>query len=543
MKKKVLVLFLILILAITGCSTQEPVEEPNDEEEIVENYLPAEGGTLNLTITRFNNLNPLFNNNRSLNQLHKLIYQGLLKFNDKVDLEGVLAEKWEVSQDGQSIDFTLRKDVKWHDGEAFTAEDVIFTFDAIKGNIDKISNPSVYNISIKHISDIKILQENVLRVTFTRPFSNGLEVMTFPILPKHLFEEKDLKLMLSEDFPLIGTGPYKLKDYQKMRAITLMKNQEYWGAKPYINEIQVSIVPDRAAQLSIFENEEIHVAEPTTLDWGKYVDHKDIRVFEYASNKYEFIGFNFRNPVLQDINIRRAIAYGIDRHKLISNVYMGHGTAVDVPIFPESWLYDENSIKYGYDTAKAKEALEASGYHLREGSVRSNEDGEALKLKLITNKDNPLRERTAHFIKEELTALGIEVEVQLLDWEEFNNALNTDEYDMILGGWELSMGQDLAFAFHSSHIGDTNFIAYESEEMDLLLEDAFKATTREEKVAKYSEVQQLIINDLPYFSLFFQNRALLVKKSVYGDFDPRMDDIYNDIEDWYINRVEDPAGN
>lgn len=537
MKQGALILILVLILTLVACSPQLPAEEPIDEE-IVGNYLPAEGGSLSLTVTRFTNLNPLFNGNRSLNQLHNLVYQGLLKFNDEMEVQPALAEKWELSQDGQSIDFTLRSDVKWHDGQAFTPEDVIFTYQVIKGNLKEIKNPSVYNISMKHISDMKLLSENTIRVTFTRPFSNGLEVMTFPILPKHLFQGKDVELLIGEDFPLIGTGPYKLGDQQKTNQIILIKNSEFWGDKPYIDEIVINIVPDRAAQLSLFENEDIDIAEPTTIDWGKYTDHKNIRVFEYISNLYEFMGFNFRNPILQDINVRRAVAYAIDRHKLINNAYMGHGTVVDVPVFPQSWLYNQDSLQYGYDTAKAKQSLEASGYHLREDNVRSNEEGQALKLRLITNNDNPLRERTAYFIKEELAVVGIEVEVDLLDWEDLNTRLNSDSYDIILGGWELSIAQDLAFAFHSDHIGNTNFIAYNNEEMNLLLEDAFRATNRFDKAAKYAELQQHISKELPYFSLFFQNRAMLIKKRVNGDFDPLINNIFNGAEGWFVNTIE-----
>ncbi|SCY06340.1 peptide ABC transporter substrate-binding protein [Alkaliphilus peptidifermentans] len=533
-KKIFLLLVLIMTMLIAACSQEIVVEEPNNSVEIIENLEPIKGGTLNLSVTRFNTFNPLFNNNKGIKQLQNIIFEGLISFNKELELQPALAEKWEIAEDGQSIEFTLRNGVKWHDGQPFTAEDVLFTFQVIKGNITSVKNTSVYRMSLQQISDMRIIDENRIRVTFTRPFSNGLEVMTFPILPKHLFDGNKASNLDSESFPIIGTGPYQLEEHQPMRDMKLKRNDAYWGESPYIDNIAVNIVPDREAQLSQFENGDIDFAEPISIDWGKYSDSKNVNVYEYVSNYYEFVGFNSRNKLVNDPTIRKAIAYGIDRHKLINNIYLGHGTVVDVPVFPQSWLYNEESLQYGYDANKATALLEEAGYVHSEDKVRSNEAGEELKLILVTNNDNLLREKTAYFIKDELEAIGIEVEVKLLDWEELNEQLNTNSYDMLLGGWELSIGQDLSFAFHSAHLQDTNFIAYNNEEMDNLLVEAFRSANREEKKNNYDALQMHISNELPYFSLFFQNRAILVRDKVKGDLQPQIDNSFNGIEGWFI---------
>ncbi|SNS85108.1 peptide/nickel transport system substrate-binding protein [Anaerovirgula multivorans] len=536
--KKYFILSLVVIIAIlmTACSPQEATNNEEEVEDIIENYEPADGGTLKVSVTRFNTLNPLFNNNYSLFQLHHLIYEGLVTFDTNMDIQPLLAEKWNVAADGQSIQFHLRKGVTWHDGEPFTAEDVIFTTNLIKGNIKNVSSNSVFRTSLQQISDIREVEEGVINITFSRPFSNGLEVMTFPILPKHLFEGNNVSRLTDMDFPMIGTGAFQLSDYETMRNIKLGRNENYWGQKPYIKEVDAVIVPDVESQLSVFENGDIDLAQPTSIDWAKYAKNKNVKVYEYVSRNYEFVGFNFKNSILKDKNVRKAIAYGVDRHKLINNIYLGHGTVVDVPVYPLTSIYEEDSLQYGYNVDEAVELLEKSGY-LSEGdhATRVNEEGTSLNFNLIANKDNVLREKAAFFIQEELERIGIQIDVELLEWEEFNDRVSKGSFDMILGGWDLSYIPDLSFAFHSTQMGGSNFISYYDETIDELLEEAFRAPSRTEKEKSYSQLQKHIAEELPYFSLFFKNGSIVVRDKVKGEIKPNNYNLFNGIEDWFIN--------
>ena len=540
-KKHLVFMLLIIILAtMTACGQQEVADIENNEiQELAENHKPADGGNLKVSVTRFNTLNPLLNSNYSLFQLHHLIYQGLVTFDSSMNIQPVLAEKWEIAEDGQSIQFHLKQGVTWHDGQAFTAEDVIFTINAIKGNLKNAKGNSVFKTSLQQISDVRETETGVINITFSRPFSNGLNSMVFPILPKHLFEGSNIERFSATDFPLIGAGPYKLQTYDTMREIKLIRNDNYWGKKPYIEGINAVIVPDVEAQLSIFENGDIDLAQPTSIDWAKYIEKNNVNVYEYVSHNYEFLGFNFKNTILRDRNIRRAIAYGIDRHRLINNIYLGHGTVVDVPIYPLSEIYSKDGLKYGYNIEKATEFLNKTDYIMDENEiVRVGGDGSSLAFNLISNSDNILREKTAYFIQEELQKIGIEVNIELLEWEEFNIRVNQGKYDMLLGGWELSYLPDLSFAFHSSQIGGSNFIFYNDEAMDGLIEETFTAPNEEIKKGTYDRLQNQIIEELPYFSLFFKNGSIAVRDKIKGNFKPNNYNLFNGIEEWYINLDE-----
>ena len=533
---KYISIFLVVLLMITSCSSDINIEEGSElaEEKVIE-QVPADGGTLVLSTTRFKTLNPIFNRNEDLFQIHHLIYEGLVTFQEDMSIKPLLAEKWEFVNDEKSIDFTIRDGVYWHDGEKLTSDDVIFTFNAIKGNIKGISSTSIYKQSLQYVTNIVKIDEKNIRVNFSKNIANGLEMMTFPILPSHIFEGNNAQLLDQEDFIIVGTGPYKLSEYENMRNISLVRNDNYWGEEPYIEGISVLVVPDEEAQMSLFENGDIDFVYPKVVDWGKYVDEKTTKSYEFVTSNYEFVGINFRTSILQDVNIRRAIGYSIDREKISSNIYLGHGTVSDFPVMPNSWLYDDSKIRLGYNPSLAEQLLEQAGYTIKQDKeFRTNEKGEVLKLKLITNANNSLREQTAIFIQEDLKKLGIQVDVKFLEWEEYEKQINSKDYDLVLGGWELSDIPDITDLLHSSKVGSTNFIAYSNENVDLLLNSYLETSDLTVKEENFGELEELFVTELPYISLFFRNGAVLVKNKIKGDMKPQSYNVFSNIEEWYI---------
>lgn len=528
--------FLIILLTITGCSSDIENEIDEVQDEIVKEYIPAEGGTLVLSSTRFKTLNPIYNRNEDLFQINHLVYEGLVTFKEDMSIEPLLAKEWQFTNGGQSIDFTLRDGVKWHDGETLTPEDVIFTFNIIKGNIKGVSSNSIYRQALQNITDIVKIDGNTVRVNFSKNPANGLEMMTFPIIPKHIFEGNNVRLLDQHDFIIPGTGKYELKEYENMRNILLTRNNNYWGNKPYIDEVTVVIVPDEEAQLSLFENEEIDLITPKMVDWGKYADEKTINSAEFVTPNYEFIGINFRKNILNDLNIRKAIAYSISRERIISNIYLGHGTVVDFPVMPNSWLYDDSKIRLGFNQSLAGTLLDEVGYTFKENNdFRTNDEGQTIQLKLITNLNNPLREQTAILIQEDLKNIGIQVEVEFYEWEELQREMNTNNYDLILGGWELSYIPDITSAFHSSYIGSTNFIAYNNEELDNMLNSYLSIGDLTLKSQKYSQIQEHIVTELPYISLLFKNGVVLTNNRIKGNIKAQSYNVFSNVEEWYIN--------
>lgn len=571
--RKYVSLFLVILITtiIVGCDREKMVLGNTKDLDLAEeggssmDYTPVPGGQVILPLTNFNTLNPLLTENSNYHFFSKLIFEGLFEFDNNLNVTNQLAESYNIKDDGRTIEIQLRKNVFWHDGQKFSAEDVAFTIDTIKYASSDSTYKQMFSNSlgaygqgdIKSILNVNITSSDSLNITFNKSFSNNLEVLTFPIIPKHIFNSagnsRYIKALEVNDYKPIGTGPFKFDSYEKMKQIKLTANDEYWNDRPYIDEILGRVFESEGDVLTAFETGQINMATTVDVDWDKYAQNSRIKILEFVSSNYEFLGFNFGKEIFSGEKgeaLRRAIAYAIDRQAIIQKVYLGHGTQVDVPIHPDSWLLSDNANKFGYNLDLAKEELRKIGFKdMDNDGVIEDENGNKISLRILTNTYNITRLKTAEMIKDDLRKIGILVNIYPennksdsvtmddLDkqWEVVNKHLTSGDYDIALLGWQLSVIPDLSFAFHSSRIShNTNFIRYSRENMDNLLQNAFAVGTREKKLEAYGELQELITTDLPYVSLFFRNKALLIDSKIMGDLSPGLFNPYKGIEKSYI---------
>lgn len=560
---------MLITITTIGCQKSELAIGNEDKTEDIETpieFTPVEGGQVVLPLTTFNTLNPLITENSSYYYFSKLIFESLFEFDNDLNITNQLAEDYSIKDDGRTIEIKLKDNVYWHDGEKFKPEDIAFTINTIKyANTDSTYKEMFTNAmgsnspsDLRRIIDVTIIDENNILISFDRAFSNNLEVLTFPIIPKHIFASAKggnsdfIKALESNDYTPVGTGPYKFESYEKMKQITLSSNDNYRDGKPYISEILGRVLANEEDILTAFETGQINMATTIGVDWDKYNQNDRIKILEFVSANYEFLGFNFSKEIFsgeKGEGLRRAIAYAIDRQTIIEKLYLGHGTQTDVPIHPDSWLLSEKANTFGYNLDLAKEELKKMGWKDTDNDgMLEDENGEMISFNILTNTYNPMRLRTAELIKDDLMKLGINIiinpeskkdDVTVEDveqqWAEINELLATGNYDIALLGWQLSVIPELSFAFHSSQIPyNTNFIKYSSENMDKMLTDAFLIGSREEKVKAYDELQSLIVKELPYISLFFKNKALLVDTKIVGDLQPAFFNPYKGIDKCYI---------
>lgn len=565
-----LIVFTLLITVISGCELNKENlgsgVENGEEQEVIE-YTPEIGGEIILPLTNFNTLNPLMTENNSYYYFSKLIFESLFEFDDDLNMKKQLIKDYNISDNGRSIEMELNDKLLWHDGAPLTSEDVKFTVNTIKyANTDstysKMFTDALGSFSpadIRRIVEVSIIDEKNFIITFDRSFSNNLEVLTFPIIPKHLFAKDGvnnkayINALELENYNPIGTGPFKFEDYEKMKQITLVANEEYREKRPYIDKILGKVFDSEEDILRAFETGQINMATTIGVDWDKYNQNNGINSLEFISPNYEFIGFNFEKEIFQEENgkvLRKAIAYAFNRQRIIGDIYLGHGTQIDVPIHPNSWLLSDSANSFGYNLEMAKEEMSKLNLNdTDEDGIIEDEDGKKLSINLLTNTLNPARLKVAEMIKEDLKEIGLNVNIFpdtkseddttkediQKQWEEVNEMLFSGEYDMVLLGWQLSVIPDLSFAFHSSQIDyNTNFIRYSSEEMDTVLEEVFLNGSREEKRENYEKLQNLIVDDLPYISLFFKNKSLLLNDKIMGDLEPTFFNPYRGIENVYI---------
>lgn len=554
-KAKTLLFCLILSLSLSSCTNSKNKDnnsQGNIEEEIVS------GGEINIPITHVKALNPLLNSSSSIYYFNKLIFESLFEFDKNLEPKEQLVKSYNINPEG-SIDIALRQDVLWHDGTKLKASDVKFTIDTIKyalSNNNYIENISdMYKLEgvldINLISDVVVNDEHNLTIYFTGEFNNILELLTFPIISSQAFNgDYELALQLENYIP-IGTGPYKQVEYEKLKAINLEANDKYWGNKPNIEKIKGKILKDEDLSLTSFESGQVDLSFSLGSEWEKYSQDEKVKINEFPSTKYEFLAINSKANVFEGETgkaIKKAIAYGIDRDKIIDRVYLGHATKTNTPVNPKSYLTNkEINNKYKYSVEKARKTLEDAGFSdIDNDTMYEDENGQAITIKLSTNSYNESRVRAIEMIAEDLKSVGINVEKDYevidtegiseeqkqLDWNKFESKINSSNFEIALMGFETSFKQDFSNMFHSN--GADNFINYENPELDQAIDNIKNSLNKEEKSKNFINAQEIIIEDLPYISLFFTNGTILSNKKINGEKNPSYVNIYTDMDKWFI---------
>lgn len=526
----------------------------NKADEIQElDYLIVERGRVALPLTPFNTLNPLMTNNLYYHYFSKLIFEGLFEFNERLEPIPQLVSTYTIKNGGKTISVKLREGIHWHDGEKLTSSDIIFTINTLKNLNTESIYARIYSSGLEEFKstqalkaiDAKALDEYNVEINFEQSSSNNIEMLTFPIIPKHLFRNERGNTNYSsaleiENYIPIGTGPYEFVSYDKNKSINLKANEDYRSGVPSISVITGKVLKNEELFKTAYESGQLNIVPAIGVDWDKYKQNDKIRIMEFVSSNYEFLGFNFSKEIFSNekgISLRQAMNYAIDRQEIISKVYLGHATGVDTPINPNSWLISEEANIYGYNVELSSELLAKAGFFdNNEDGILEDEQGNKLSFKLITTPSNLYRRRVAEMIREDLKVIGVEIVLNfdLNSGQNLEGILYSGDYDIALLGWQMSVIPELSFIFHSSQNLYNNFIGYSNANMDSLLISANNCITKEDKLMAYNDLQKLITKDLPYLSLYYKNEALLVDSKIKGELNPTFFNPYNGLAKCFI---------
>lgn len=563
LKQKLKLYFIVLLSTLILLSSCNKVEEKDISVEPEENSKKIEanyGGEISLPLTNLKTINPLINENLSYYYFSSLVYEGLFELDENFQAVPILVENYNISDNGRRIDIKLKENIKWHDGKDLTAEDVIFTLEAIKTAGKHSFYGKYLSQAIDYYGDdinssIKMNGSNKdLKVYFSKPFSNNVESLCFPILPKHKFTSvKDA--LRNENFPLIGTGPFKFKSYRALKELELSRNEDYHLGKPYLEKVIGKIYSDKEESMLAFESGQVNTTLTRGVDWERYGKNSRFKVIEFPSEDYEFIGFNFTNPILSGedgLEIRKAISLAINKKDIVDKVYLGHASIVNTPVHINSWLSSKKGLSYDLD--KANEYLDGTKFNkYNDVGYRVDDVGNKLSLNLLTNTSNPIRLSVADYIKNNLSDIGIEVVIipeidtgQILtleqkqnQWIQVERDIRSGNYDLFLGGWELNQLSTLPFLLDSSSRYGGNLTRYRDEEMDKLIYQSFySGASRDDKKEAYDKVETKFLEELPHISLFYKNKALIIDNRFYGDLKPSFFKPYRGLEKVFIHEEE-----
>lgn len=528
-----IIVALLLILAGCGPSDKTKVNSPGDTK-------PAYGDIMvEGSIGDASNLIPILASDSSSHEIAGMIFNGLVKYDKDINIVGDLAESWDISPDGLVITFHLRKGVKWHDGQPFTAEDVLYTYQV---TIDP-KTPTAYAGDFLKVKKAEVLDPHTFRVTYDQPFAPALMSWGTAIYPKHLLAGKDISQSPLIRRP-IGTGPYKFKEWVTGQKIVLVSNPDYFEGRPYIDGFIMRIIPDMATMFLELRANGIDQMGLTPLQYTRQTENslfrRNFNKYRYLSFTYTYLGYNLKSPLFMDKRVRQALAHAIDKEAIISGVLLGLGKPATGPLKPGTWAYNPNLRTYPHDPAKARSLLAEAGWKDTDGDGILDKDGKPFSFELITNQGNEVRGKCAEIIQENLAKIGIDVKIRILEWAAFvNDFINQRRFDATILGWTIPMDPDLYDVWHSSKTrpGELNFISYDNSEVDDLLERGRGTFDQKERKKCYDRIQEILAEEQPYNFLFVPD-ALPIIHARFRGIEPAPIGIgYNFIK-WYVPKGE-----
>ena len=530
MKRKLvemLCLISILSIMLIGCKNVDKKENKNNVNDTTQNEEqikkePVYGGEINIAITNPKTLNPILNEDNKVDQVLKLVFEPFFTIDDSQKPVPNLAENYQISPEGDNIQIKLKDNIFWQDGKPIISSDIAFTVRSIQNAIDN----SFYSKCVDNIARVAIVNDKEVIIYYKQPSSMNLYSLMFPVIPEHYYSE-NMNLDSELNLKPLGNSYYSVESYETNKTLKLIRNDNCYKGKAYIDSINCIITADDETEMNLFKQNNLDLIIPNVYDWQEFVQNDNVKINEYISYYYDFIGFNFKNEILKDISIRKAIAYAIDRDKINKEIYLNHATITDFPIHPNSWLLTNSKTMYNYNISETKKLLEQAGYKQENDEIIFN-------LSLLINNNDLIKQQLAEEIKKQLQQIGIEVVIASVDYETYREKLYNGEYDIVLGGWKLAIEPDLTFAFHSKSIENaSNFIFYNDEKMDELLANAYNSYTEEQIINSYNELNKYIQEQLPYYSLFFRNSLVISNENIEGNLETNTYFEYNNFDKIY----------
>lgn len=467
-------------------------------------------------------INPLLSaSNAADNDLVQIIYSGLFKYNDAGELSNDLVENYEISDDKTEYTLHLRKNAFWHDGQAVTAADVLFT-------INLISDPTYRSPLRSNWQGIETtnLDDYTLNFKIKTPFVGFLDNLTFGILPKHLWESiaPDKFALTNLNLEPIGSGPYKYNSFQKdssgnILSYKLVANPNYFNGKPYISKISFNFYSDDSAIISAYNTKEImgisNIA-PKKISQLKLQQSTALHKFNIPRYFAIFLNQSKSIPLANDA-VREALAYATNRQEIIDAILDGNGNPVYSPILFGMPGYNESDSARNFDSAKAIEILDTNNWKPDTDGIRKNKDV-ALEINLVTT-DWPELSQTAEIIKTQWEKIGAKVSIAKLSVSDIQqNYIRPREYDALLFGQVLGANPDHYSFWHSSQKRDPglNLSLFENSEADKLIENGRSEFDTNNRIAIYNEFQQKINAEIPAIFLYSPDYVYPVNKKIQG---------------------------
>ncbi|MDY0398198.1 MAG: peptide-binding protein [Desulfuromonas thiophila] len=503
----------VVLSLLMGCRAEEL--SPAAEGTVV----PAYGDTLIMgTIGDASNLLPPLASDASSTAITSLVYNGLVRYDKDLQIEGDLAQSWDISADGREITFHLRRDVRWHDGAPFTSADVLFTYQLM---IDP-ATPTAYAEQYRQVSKAEAPDPYTFRVRYDKPLAAALPSWALDICPKHLLEGQDVTTSPLCRAP-VGTGPFRFISWQPGEMIVLERNEDYYEGAAYLRRVLYRVIPDSTTMFLELQSGGLDTMGLTPLQFARQTETpafgRRFNKYRYPAFAYTYLGYNLRKPLFQDKRVRQAISHAIDKQELIDGVLLGLGQPANGPYVPGSWPHNPQVKDYAFDPARAAALLEEAGWIDRDGDGVRERDGKPLRFVILTNQGNDQRIKAGEIIQRRLAEVGMDVRLRVIEWASFlKEFIYPGKFDATLLGWTVPIDPDGYNVWHSSKTGpgELNIIGFNNARVDALLEQGRRSLDQDRRQQIYWQLQEILAEEVPYTFLFVPDSLPVVARRFHG---------------------------
>ncbi|MFE8700558.1 glutathione ABC transporter substrate-binding protein [Cytobacillus sp. FJAT-54145] len=492
-----LLLSMVLVLAACSGNTSAPKDEDDSstDGETTTDEGQAGGHLVFVTGADAPTLDPHGTNDTATTNATSQLFDRLLEFNAEGVPSPSLATEY-TRVDDLTWNFKLREGVKFHDGTDFNAEAVKINFERVLD--EEFASPRAFVLNM------------ITEITVNGPYDITLKTeFPFAPLPSHLAHnagsiispaaiqaEKDGGKTVSEN--PVGTGPFKLDEWNTGAEIKFSRFDDYWGEKKAsVDTMSFVVVPEQATRVAMVETGEAHAMLLGPSDVSRVEAMAGVELDRVKSTRMDYLGFNLNKKPFDNKLVRQAISMAVNKDDIVNGVLDGQGIAAIGPLAPTVYGYSEDLTPIAYDVDKAKELLAEAGF------------ADGFKTTLWANEGSKERSDIAELIQAQLAPLGIEVEIQIIEWGAFLEKTAAGEHDMIVLGWTTVTGDadyGLYAPYHSSAHGSAgNRSFYTNPKVDELLDSARKEADDAKRLAMYKEVSQILIDDAPQVFLQHQD--------------------------------------
>lgn len=521
--KYVFIIFIVIILIFAIFKIRKDEKEKQQELQQTATDQGEQVKELKLGIAQLDTINPILSNNKNVQDITKLIYEPLVTLTSDYKAEPCLAKEWAKQSDNSYL-IKLRENVKWSDGQRFTAQDVKFTIDRLK------DTQTIYSYNVQYVTGIDVIDDYTVKINLDREVPFFEYNLTFPIMSNDYYEAQDFVTTEKNNAP-VGTGKYKISEVEPS-YITLVKNTGWWNKekKLTIEKITVNLYSSIGELYNSFKIGNIDLISTTNNNLQEYIGSIGYSSKEIKGREHTFLALNTQNYFLSKQEVRKAIAYSIDKENITSSIFNNKCYTSSFPLDYGSWLSQGQDASAGYNLEQAKQLLVDGGWSYKYQYWQKTENYKTQKmvLNLLVKASDATKVAVAENIKAQLENQGIRINIIQATDEQYSQNITAKNYDIALCTVTLSPGPNL-----STFFGEGNIANYTNEEVTNIINEVKNTTDENVLKEKYQRLADIYKSDIPYISLYNNKYIVAYNSGLVGEITPNWFYQFYGIEGWY----------